>query len=97
MKRTLFNLFALLIVLSLALTACGGGAAPATEAPVAEAPAVNEEPAAATEAPVAAAEEVTVTIGFTASQTGAQEVSSKRQVNGFNLWMDQVNEAGDSP
>ena len=94
MKRTLFTLFALLIVLSLTLTACGGGAAPvATEAPVVEAPAVNEEPAAATEAP-AAAEEVTVTIGFTASQTGAQEVSSKRQVNGFNLWMNQVNEAG---
>ncbi|MBK8418822.1 amino acid ABC transporter substrate-binding protein [Candidatus Villigracilis saccharophilus] len=94
MKRTLFNLFALLIVLSLTLTACGGGAAPATEAPVVEAPAVNEEPVAATEAPAAAAEEVTVTIGFTASQTGAQEVSSKRQVNGFNLWMNQVNEAG---
>ena len=72
MKRTLFNLFALLIVLSLTLTACGGGAAPvATEAPVVEAPAVNEEPAAATEAP-AAAEEVTITICFTASQTGAQ-------------------------
>jgi len=36
----------------------------------------------------------TVVIGFTASLTGAQEVSSKRQVNGFNLWMQQVNEAG---
>ena len=28
-------------------------------------------------------EETTVTIGFTSSLTGAQEVSSKRQVNGF--------------
>jgi branched-chain amino acid transport system substrate-binding protein len=35
-----------------------------------------------------------VVIGFTSSLTGSQEVSSKRQVNGFNLWMNQVNEAG---
>jgi ABC-type branched-subunit amino acid transport system substrate-binding protein len=35
-----------------------------------------------------------VTVGFTSSLTGAQEVSSKRQVAGFNLWMDQVNESG---
>jgi branched-chain amino acid transport system substrate-binding protein len=93
MKRTLFNLFALLMVLSLMLTACGGGTAVETEAPVVDAPA-TDAPVAATDAPPAAAEEITVTIGFTASQTGAQEVSSKRQVNGFNLWMNQVNEAG---
>jgi len=35
-----------------------------------------------------------VVIGFTSSLTGSQEVSSKRQVNGFNLWMNQLNEAG---
>jgi branched-chain amino acid transport system substrate-binding protein len=39
-------------------------------------------------------EEVTLVVGFTSSLTGAQEVSSKRQVNGFNLWMEQVNQAG---
>lgn len=96
MKRSLFSLLALLVVLSMALSACGGGAAPAAEQPAAQEPAAPaaEQPAAATEAPAAAAEEITVTIGFTASQTGAQEVSSKRQVNGFNLWMNQVNEAG---
>lgn len=38
--------------------------------------------------------EQTVVIGFTASQTGSQNVSSTRQVNGLNLWMSQVNEAG---
>jgi branched-chain amino acid transport system substrate-binding protein len=38
--------------------------------------------------------EETVVIGFTSSLTGSQEVSSKRQVNGFLLWMNQVNEAG---
>ena len=36
----------------------------------------------------------TVVIGFTASQTGSQNVSSTRQVNGLNLWMDEVNAAG---
>ena len=36
----------------------------------------------------------TIVIGFTASQTGSQNVSSTRQVNGLNLWMDQVNAAG---
>jgi ABC-type branched-subunit amino acid transport system substrate-binding protein len=89
MKHSMFSLFTLLVVMTLALAACDGGAAP-TEKPV---PAAPESPAAATQAPVQAAEK-TVTIGFTASQTGAQEVSSKRQVNGFNLWMKQVNEAG---
>jgi branched-chain amino acid transport system substrate-binding protein len=39
-------------------------------------------------------EEKTVVVGFTSSLTGKMEVSSKRQVNGFNLWMEQVNEAG---
>ena len=42
----------------------------------------------------AASQEGPVVIGFTSSLTGAQEVSSKRQVAGFNLWMEQVNEAG---
>ena len=96
MKRSLFNIFAVLVLASMFLSACGPSAAP-TEAPAApvepaatEAP-VDEQPAA-TEAPAAAEE--TITIGFTSSLTGAQEVSSKRQVAGFNLWMNQVNEAG---
>ena len=38
--------------------------------------------------------EETVTIGFTASQTGKYNVESTRQINGLNLWMDQVNSAG---
>jgi branched-chain amino acid transport system substrate-binding protein len=99
MKGKFAKLITLLMVASLFLAACGGGA---TEAP---APAEPAEPAApeptqpaapeATEAPAEPAmEEQTVVIGFTSSLTGAQEVSSKRQVNGFNLWMEQVNEAG---
>jgi branched-chain amino acid transport system substrate-binding protein len=85
MNRKLFVLLSALVFASLLLAACGPQATP--------------PPAAATEAPAQSATEApavekTVTIGFTASLTGAQEVSSKRQVNGFNLWVDQVNEAG---
>ena len=41
-----------------------------------------------------ASTEEMITIGFTSSLTGSQEVSSKRQVAGLNLWMSQVNGAG---
>jgi branched-chain amino acid transport system substrate-binding protein len=51
----------------------------------AEAPAEPAEPTM---------EEKIVAIGFTSSITGKQEVSSKRQVNGFTLWMNEINEAG---
>jgi branched-chain amino acid transport system substrate-binding protein len=51
-----------------------------------------EEEAPAEEMP--AMEEVTMTIGFTTSVTGTYEVSSGRQVDGFDLWMQQVNDAG---
>ena len=33
-------------------------------------------------------------IGFTQSQTGAQQVSSQKQVEGLNLWLDEVKKAG---
>ena len=97
MKRSLVTLFSLLMLASMVLAACG---APAPEAPAAEAPAAPaaeeasaaDEPAAE-EAP-AAPEAQTLTVGFTSSITGKYEVSSKRQVNGFTLWMDQVNAAG---
>ena len=36
----------------------------------------------------------TLVIGYTASQTGSYNVSSTRQVNGLNLWMKEVNDAG---
>jgi branched-chain amino acid transport system substrate-binding protein len=91
MKRLRSTILTLLILLGVILSACAP-AAP-TEAPPASVPTqapAEEEPAA----PEAAAGEETVVIGFTSSLTGAQEVSSKRQVAGFNLWMDQVNEAG---
>ncbi|HKI55387.1 MAG TPA: amino acid ABC transporter substrate-binding protein [Anaerolineales bacterium] len=96
MKRSVYSIFTILILAGLILSACGSAApteAPAEPAAPAPAePAATEEQPAATEAPAMAEE--TVIIGFTSSLTGAQEVSSKRQVNGFTLWMNQVNEAG---
>ena len=41
-----------------------------------------------------AAKEIKALIGFTTSKTGALNVESTRQVNGLNLWMKQVNDAG---
>ena len=97
MKDKIVRLLALLLIASLFLAACAGGA---TEAPAPAQPAAPAEPAEpaapeATEAPAEPMmEEQTVVVGFTSSLTGSQEVSSKRQVNGFNLWMEQINEAG---
>ena len=96
MKRSFITFLSLLILASMILAACGSGAAPAEEAPAAEAeaeaPAAEEPAAEEAEEAVAGAEEIV--IGFTSSLTGKYEVSSKRQVNGFTLWMDQVNDAG---
>ncbi len=35
-----------------------------------------------------------IVIGFTASQTGAQNVASKKQIEGLQLWLDDVTKAG---
>ena len=94
MKRSLFTIFTILVLMGLILSACSP-AVPETKAPEVETPATEaptEEQPTATEPPVAVEE--TITIGFTSSITGAQEVTSKRQVDAFNLWMNQVNEAG---
>lgn len=64
MQKKLFGLLSLLVLLSLVLTACGGGAA--TEAPAEEPAATEEAPAATEEAPAAtesAGEEITLTLG----------------------------------
>jgi len=86
MKRTHFALLSAFALASLVLAGCGPSLTP-----TAAATAAPTEAPVATEAPMV---EKTVTVGFTASLTGAQEVTSKRQVNGFNLWMDEVNAAG---
>ena len=90
MKRAFNFIFTMMILTSLVLSAC----ATATESPVPQTTAPPQEQPTTTEAPAPEPSEVTITIGFTSSLTGNQEVSSKRQVNGFTLWMNQVNEAG---
>jgi branched-chain amino acid transport system substrate-binding protein len=94
MKRSLYKVLTVLVLMGLVLSACAPSAEPTEVIEETAPPAATEAPTepAATEPP--APVEETVTIGFTSSLTGAQEVSSKRQVAGLNLWMDQVNEAG---
>ena len=92
-KATLF--LSLLLISSLFLAACGGGA---TE----EAPVVDDADAAvaedvADEQPAedaATPDPVTLTIGFTQSITGNMETPSGRQTRGFDLWMQHVNDRG---
>ncbi|MGD2206875.1 MAG: amino acid ABC transporter substrate-binding protein [Anaerolineae bacterium] len=80
------NWILILVLLGAFLAACGP-----TEPP----PEPTEPPAAEpTTPPEPKAEEKTMVIGFTTSQTGKYNVSSTRQVNGFTLWMDEVNAAG---
>ncbi len=77
-KGFVWVVLALLLVLALGLAACGGG-----------------QQEAATQAPAQeGGKEVTLTIGFTESQTGKYNVSSGRQVKGLQLWVKQINEAG---
>ena len=78
----------LLLAVLLSATQCGPAAIPEPTSPPAEEAALEEAPAE--EAPPA---EIVV-IGFTASQTGKYNVSSTRQVNGLNLWMEEVNSTG---
>jgi branched-chain amino acid transport system substrate-binding protein len=101
MSRKLFALTSLFAVVAFVLAACSPAAttaAPTTAPtsppakPTAEEPQATAAPTAAPTTPPKVPK--TVVIGFTSSLTGAQEVSSKRQVNGFNLWMKQVNDAG---
>lgn len=91
MKKLAYWILVMALVIAF-LGACGPTEAPPepTEPPAEEQP--TEAPQA--EAPEPAAEEKTMIIGFTTSQTGTYNVSSTRQVNGLRLWMDEVNAAG---
>ena len=100
MKRTM--LVVMLLALVLVAAQCVG------VAPQQAAPAQEEQPEVAVEEPAAAAEESeamaeeaapsgeaeTVVIGYTASKTGSQEVPSRGQTRGLELWLEQVNQEG---
>src|SRR5438445_269089 len=71
---------AALAVAGLVAAACGGTTpTPASSASGSSAPATQTK---------------TFTIGFTQSQTGNQNVTSKRQTEGIQLWVDDVTKAG---
>jgi branched-chain amino acid transport system substrate-binding protein len=100
MRPASLKLAHLCAVATLVLAACAPAATPtpATEPTQAPATSAVEQPTAAptavpaTEAPKA--EPKTITIGFSSSQTGAVNVESTAQTNGFNLWLKTVNDAG---
>jgi branched-chain amino acid transport system substrate-binding protein len=79
------------LIIMLLMAACAGATPAATEAPKPTEAATAEPTTAPTEA---APEEVTLKLGFTSSQTGAQNVASTGQTNGINLWLDAVNKDG---
>src|SRR5512138_3439807 len=66
----------------LVAAACGGGNATPSPTPT------TSGGASASAAPK------TLTIGFTNSLTGAQQVASTKQTEGIKLWVDQVTKAG---
>ncbi len=87
-RTSLGRMVPLLAAIALAGCSTSSSPAPTTEAP--SGPAASSSSAA----PSAAGETKTLTIGFTASQTGSLNVESTRQLDGLQLWMDDVNKAG---
>jgi branched-chain amino acid transport system substrate-binding protein len=69
---------ALATVLGLIAAACGGATTPAASAGATSAATATQK----------------LVIGFTASQTGAQNLPSKKQTEGIQLWVDEVTKAG---
>lgn len=89
MKKSIVALLG--FVAALQLVACGGATPAATQATEVATAAPTEQP---TEVATSAPAVVTLKIGFTASQTGSQNVASTGQLNGLNLWLDAVNKDG---
>jgi branched-chain amino acid transport system substrate-binding protein len=93
MNTKILKGLSLFLLLTLLISACG------TPTPTEEVMAtedtedMSEEPGPTEDVPEDL-EDVTLTIGFTASLTGRLNVSSTRQNNGFNLWLEDVNSAG---
>lgn len=108
MKKQRWFILVVLAVLLAVIAAQCGAAAPEPAAPAEEQqPAAQEQPEVAQEEPAAeqpaateeeaaapSGEVKTVVIGYTASRTGKQEVPSRGQTRGLELWLEQVNEKG---
>jgi len=96
MRFTRYSAMALLVMLSLVLASCGGATqAPATEptqAPAEQPTSETMQEATPEEQPQMT--ETTLKLGYTASITGRLNVSSGRQDNGIQLWIDDLNAQG---
>jgi len=91
MKFKVWNLLISVVVISILITACG---APATTAPAAtEAPTEAATEAPATEAPTEAAGEL-IRIGASLPLTGDFSEPGTAAKLGYELWVEQVNNAG---
>ncbi len=92
-------LFALFVLVVAACTTAPPAAQPTT-APAPAQPTAAPAPAQPTAAPAQptaappAAQTKPIVIGFTASQTGKLNVESKKQIQGLQLWLDDVKKAG---
>jgi len=93
MKNWMGKLVMFLMAGGLVLLGCGQEAPkPKAEKPQAAKPAAPA-PAAKPAVPEAKGAK-TVTLGFTASKSGKLKTEGERQINGINLWLEQVNGKG---
>lgn len=90
MKRTQTLLFTILLLVALVMSACSANTPAEEAAEEAGEAAGAEEGETMDEEPMAE----TAVIGFTASQTGSYNVESTNQINGLNLCMGEIEEAG---
>ncbi len=97
--RTCTRVFAVCAILAvlIAVAACAPAATSGNPTPnvqPAAAAATTAPAAATTSAPAKTSATKKLLLGFTASQTGAQNVASKKQIEGLQLWLDDVTKAG---
>ncbi len=94
MSRKPLSVLSLMLGAILVLAACAPAATPASTVAPTAAVQATQPASQATAAQPQGGTAKTLTIGYTASQTGTNNVESVRQKNGLELWMKQVNDAG---
>jgi branched-chain amino acid transport system substrate-binding protein len=90
--RSFFSPLRLVVLMSLVVLVLAACAGTAPAQPTAAPAQATTAPAQATSAP--AAQVQNIVIGFSASQTGRLNVESTKQIQGLELWLDDVKAAG---